>query len=97
MIYAGLYFLVGVIVFACAVWINPDTYNSEYDAEEAFFATILTITMWPAAVLFWATNGLRKVLVRTKKEKLKLREELDKEVSAARREVEDLLNGVRGR
>jgi hypothetical protein len=97
MIFLGLWLLCGAVTFGVAVWINPEGYGAEdySDDELTLMKSAATVVVWPVAIFVYTLNQLRKALLRTKKEKLKLRAELEKDLAAARREVEDLLRSAR--
>jgi hypothetical protein len=111
LLFLGLWLACGAATLALSVWLEPDKFDvahilkrdhrgyediwQDYEHGIVTGRSVFTVGLWPIALIVVAIGGLIRVLVRSKREKLKLRDELEKELASAKREVEDLLRSTR--
>jgi hypothetical protein len=86
----ALYIALGIATAGLATWFDPDAFTGYGTEVDAFFVA-LAMLGWPLALPVFVAKRIAIVTGNAKRKDLRVRAELEKELAAARREVEDLL------
>ena len=99
LIWLAGYFAAGLAVMAAVVWLHPDWYDdaeiSHYDLTDGTTRMSFTVLLWPLGLPLLAIERLGAVVLRSKKNDLRILAELEKELAAAHKELDAFLRSTK--